>query len=106
MNNIKKIYKHAGNCDYQKNLKVVHDAAMVSTIEEVTDVSPSLRITPTTAKKKSAIKSLCLFTNIFYIKNKTETVVLELQNQNAEPLKLAIYCGPIKKRNGHSKINE
>ena len=38
-NNIKKIYQHAGKCDYQQNLKDILDAYMVSTPEEVTDVS-------------------------------------------------------------------
>ena len=32
--------------------------------------------------------------------------MLNLQNQNAEPLKLEIAFGPIKKRKGHSKIND
>ena len=37
MNNIKKIYQHAGKCDDQQNLKDILDAAMVSTLEGVTD---------------------------------------------------------------------
>ena len=44
---------------------------MVSTPEEVTYVSTSLRITQTTVKKPSARKSLYLFTNIFDVKNRT-----------------------------------
>ena len=39
MNNIKKIYQHAGKCDDQQNLKDKIDAAMVSTLEGVTDNS-------------------------------------------------------------------
>ena len=31
LNNIKKIYQHAGKCDDQQNLKVILDADMVST---------------------------------------------------------------------------
>ena len=31
LNNIKKIYLHAGKCDDQQNLKDIIDAAMVST---------------------------------------------------------------------------
>ena len=31
MNNIKKIYKHAGKCDDQQNLKYIIDAAIVLT---------------------------------------------------------------------------
>ena len=33
MNNIKKIYQHAGKCDDQQDLKDILDAAMVSTPE-------------------------------------------------------------------------
>ena len=31
MNNIKKIYQHAGKCDDQQNLKYIIDAAILST---------------------------------------------------------------------------
>ena len=48
LNNIKKIYQHAGKCYDQQNLKDIIGAAMVSTPKEVTDVSPSLCITQTT----------------------------------------------------------
>ena len=48
INNIKKIYQHAGKCDDQQNLKDVIDAAMVSTPEVVTDNSPNVPITSTT----------------------------------------------------------
>ena len=70
LNNIQKIYWHAGKCDDQKNLKDVLDSAMVSTPEEVTYYSPSFSMTSTPVKKPSARKSLCLFTNIFDVKNK------------------------------------
>ena len=56
LNNIKKIYQHAGKCDDKKNLKDILDTAMVSTPEEVSDVSPSLLITQTTVKKPNARK--------------------------------------------------
>ena len=58
-------------CDDQKNLKDILDADMVNTPEEVTAVSPSLRIIQTTFKKPSASKSLCLFTKIFCVKKRT-----------------------------------
>ena len=51
LNNIKKIYKHAGKCDDQKNQKYMLDADMVSTPEEVTDDSPSFTMTSTPVKK-------------------------------------------------------
>ena len=76
MNNIKKIYQHAGKCDNQQNFKKIIDADMVLTPEGVTDDSPNVPMTSTPVKKPSARKSLCLFTNIFDVKNKTANVVL------------------------------
>ena len=40
------------------------------------------------------------------LNQRRKNVVLWLQNQNADPLKLVIACGPRKKRKEHSKINE
>ena len=71
MDNIKKIYQHAGKCDDQQNLKDILDAAMVYTTEGVTNDILSLSMTQTTVKRTSAMKSLCLFTNIFDVKKKT-----------------------------------
>ena len=72
MNNIKKIYQHAGNCDDQQNLKDNIDAAMLSTPEVVTYNSSNVPMKSTPVNKPSARESLCLFTNILYVKNKTE----------------------------------
>ena len=44
MNNIKKIYQHAGKCDDQLNLKDIIDAAILSTPEGVTDNSPNIHM--------------------------------------------------------------
>ena len=44
MNNIKKIYQHAGKCDDQQNLKYIIDAAILSTPEGVTDNSPNVHM--------------------------------------------------------------
>ena len=71
LNNIKKIYQHAGKCDDQQTLKDILDADMVSNPEEVTDYSPNVTMKPTQAKKQSARKPLCLFTNILNVKRKT-----------------------------------
>ena len=71
MNNIKKIYQHAGKCDDQQNLKDIIDAAMVSTLEGVIDYSPNVPMTSTPVKKLSARKYQCLFTNILDVKPKT-----------------------------------
>ena len=71
MNNIKNIDQHAGKCNNKQNLKDILDYAMMSTPEDVRYDSPSLPMTSTPVKKSSARKSLCLFTNIFYVKKKT-----------------------------------
>ena len=71
MNNIKKIYQHAGKCDDQQNIKDIIDAAMVSTPEGVTYDIPNMPMTSTPVKKPSARKSLFLFTNILDVKKKT-----------------------------------
>ena len=66
----KSIYQHAGKCDDQKNLKDFIYADMVSTPEGVTDNSLNMTMPSTPVKKISARKSLCLFTNILYVKPK------------------------------------
>ena len=70
MNNIKKIYQHAGKCDNQQNLKDIIDAAVLFTPEDIKDEITSFPMTQTTVNKPSARKSLCLFTKIFYVKRK------------------------------------
>ena len=45
MNNIKKIYQHAGKCDAQQNLKDIIDAVILSSTEGVTDHSPNVHLT-------------------------------------------------------------
>ena len=71
MNNIKRIYQHAGKCDDQQNLKGILDADMVSTSYVGIDDSTNVPMTSTPVKKPSARKSLCLFTNILDVKPKT-----------------------------------
>ena len=71
MNNIKKIYQHAGKCDDQQNIKDIIDTAMVYTSEGVTDNNPNAPMTSEPFKKPSARKSLRSFTNILYVKSKT-----------------------------------
>ena len=64
---------------------------MVSIPEEVADVSPSFCITKTAIKKTSTRKSLCSFTNIFYVKLKTAKHRVE----SAESKRRAIKVGNI-----------
>ena len=71
MNNNKKIYQHPGKCDYQQNIKDIIDDSILSTPEGVTDNSTNIHMTSKPVKKPSAGKSLCLFTNILYVKPTT-----------------------------------
>ena len=67
MNNIKKIYQHAENCDDQQNLKDILEASLLYNPEGFIDNSPNVHI-PSTPIKKNTSKSLCLFTNILDVK--------------------------------------
>ena len=98
MNNIKKIYQQAGKCDDQQNLKDILDAAIISTLEGVTDNIPNVHMTSTPVKKPSARKSLCLFTNILDVKPKTANRRFVAANTDANPRKCAIAFGQTKKQ--------
>ena len=68
LENIKKLYKQAGKCDNQQQLRYILEADMVSTTKGLTDnitISPR---TSTPAKKPSAKKPLCVFTNVLDMK--------------------------------------
>ena len=80
---------------------------MVSTLEGVTDDSPNVPMKSTPVKKTSARKSLCLFTNIFIVKNKTEKRRIEAAKYKCRAMKMGnSLWTKKKKRRGHSKINE
>ena len=107
LNNIKKIYQHADKCDDQQNLKDINYDYMVYTTEEFTDDSPSLNMTLTTVKKPSARRSLCLFTNIFDVKKKTEKRCVGDAKSKRRAIKFGNSLWTNKtKRKGHSKIND
>ena len=57
----------------RKKFKYILEAAMVSTPEGFTNNSTIYYMTSTPVKKPSSGKSLCLFTNISDVKNKTAT---------------------------------
>ena len=69
--NINKLYQHAGKCENHQQFKYIIEAAMVSTTELFSNNSAISPTTPTSVKKLSARKSLCLFTNMFDVKKKT-----------------------------------
>ena len=102
MNNIKKIYQHAVKCDYQQNLKYIIDADMVSTPEGVTDNSPNVPMASTPVKKPSARKSLCLFTNILNVRQKTAKLCIVSEKSKHRAIKVGnkLWTNN-KKRKGH-----
>ena len=73
LENINKLYKHAGKCENQQQFKDIIEAAMVYTPKVFTNYSPISPMISTPVKKPSARKSLCLFTNILDVKKKTAT---------------------------------
>ena len=95
---MKKLYKHAGKCDDQKQFKDILEAAMFYTPEGFTNNSTIYPIISTPVKKLSAGKSLCLFTNILYVKNKLLPVELDLKNQSTRQLNMELHHGHKKKR--------
>ena len=85
MNNIKKIYQHAGKCDDQQKLKYIIDAAILSTPEGVTDNSPNVHMT-STPDKKQVLGNHCVYSQIYWLLNLQQpNVVLWLQNPDANP---------------------
>ena len=70
---------------------------MVSTPEDITDDSPSLLMTQTTVKKPSARKSLHFSPTYYMLKIELLSIVLEIQNHNADPLNMEVACGKILK---------
>ena len=74
---------------------------MVSTAEEFTDFSPSLSITPTTVKKPSARKSLCLSTDIFDVKKKTVKRRVEYSKYKRKSIKVLNILWTYKLKKGH-----
>ena len=107
MNNIKKIYQHAGKGDDQQNLKDIIDAAILSTPEGFTDNTSNVHMASTPFKTPSARTSLCLFTNILDIQPKTTKRRFVAAKPRRKSMKVGNRLLTNKtKRKGHSKINE
>ena len=81
-----------------KNLKDILEADIISTPEGFTDNSPNLHMTSKPVKKPSAIKSLCLFTNILDVKPKTAKIRFVAAKSRRKAMKLGnILCTKKKK---------
>ena len=75
---MKKIYQYDGKCYEQQKLKDNLDTAVVSTPEEVTDVSPSFCITQTTVKNQ-VLGNYCVHSPTYLVlKLEQLSVVLNL----------------------------
>ena len=68
LENIKKLYKQADKCENQQQFKDIFEAAMVSTPEGFSENINISLMTSTPDKNPHGQKSLCLFTNIIYVK--------------------------------------
>ena len=76
MNNIKKIYQHAGKCDDQQNLKDILYADMVSTTEGVAYNIPNVP-TPSTPVNKKVLVNHCVYSPTYWmLKRKQQSFVL------------------------------
>ena len=92
LQNINKLYQHAGKCYYQQQFKDILEASKVSTPEVFIDNSPRSPTTPTPVKKSSARKSLRLLTNILNKTKKLLSVESKMLNQSASQLKQELLC--------------
>ena len=107
MNNIKKMYQHAGKCDDQQNLKDIIDSAILSSPEWFTYNCPNVNMTLTPIKKPSVRKSLCLFTNILDVKPTTAKRRIVAAKSKRKSMKVGNNLWTNKtKLKGHSKIND
>ena len=107
LQNINKLYKLAGKCDDQQKFKDILGGAMVSTPEVFTDNNHISPMTSTLYKKLSAIKLLCIFTNILDVKNKTAIRQVGDAKQKRKAIKSGTTPWALKpKRKENSQIND
>ena len=72
LENIKKLYKSTGKCDYQQQYNAIIEAEIISTTERFTDNSTISSGPYVTTKKPIARKTFSLFTEVFDIKKKAD----------------------------------
>ena len=107
LQNIKKLYKNAGNCDDQQQFKNILEFDMVSTLEGLTNNIPRSPRTPTPVKKPIYRKSLCLFTNILDVKKRTATRQVRADRSKCNAIKSGTTPWALKpNRKVNSKIND
>ena len=93
---MKKIYQYSGKCDDQQKFNDILEADMFSTPEEITDDSLILPMTKTTVNNQVLWYHCVHSPTYFLLKRELLSVMLELQNKNADPLNLDLAYGQIK----------
>ena len=106
MNDIKKIYQHAGKCDDQQDLTDILEPPILSTPEEFTDNSPNIHMTLSPVKKPSSRKSLCLVTNILDVETTTVKRRFVAEKYRRKYMKVGNSLWKKTKTKRASKINE
>ena len=82
MNNTKKIYEHAGKSDDQQNINDILQAALISTLDVVTDNSPNVHIPRSSHVNnfrkypRTILKDLLKYTNRHSHQHKIRQIVL------------------------------
>ena len=94
MNNIKKIYLHAGKCDDQQNLKDIIDAAILSTPEGVTDNSPNVHLTSPPQSRNQVLGNKFVYSQKYWMFNIKQPNIVLLQKK---PRRKAMKVGQNKK---------
>ena len=107
MEKINKLYKSAVKFDDRLQFKSIIEASMVSTPDMFIDNSQISLGPPMIVKKCSAQKSLRLFTEVLYVKNKPSVRrVGAAKSRHKEIRAGSMLWSSIPKRKGHKKINE
>ena len=97
-----KLYKQAGKCDDQHQLKNIPEAAIVSTPEVFTNESTISPMASAPVKKPSDRKPLCIFTNILGMRKKTATRRVGYAESKHKVIKYGTTTWELKKkRKGH-----
>ena len=72
LENIKKLYTSTGKCDDKQQYKTIIKSSMVST-PEISTYNSTISPGPSmTFRNPNTMKSLLIFTEVFYVKKKTD----------------------------------
>ena len=104
---IKTLYTSAIKCDDHLHFKGTFEAEMVSTPKIFTDNSAMSPGPPIIVKKCSARKSICLFTEVLDVKNKTAVRRVGASKSKRKAIRAgSMLWSSIPNIKGHTKFNE